>query len=168
LQFSFARSAVLTGPEVLAVIHRYKYNRAFWFEPLLSRWLIDAAIPELLIQHWDAVVPIPLHPAKQRQREFNQAERLARRLSHAAGLPLDTHCVQRIRATETQTHLTREERHGNMEKAFLAARSVNLQGKRLLLVDDVMTTGATTSSCAKALRKAGAAEVCVWTVARGV
>ena len=168
LEFAFARSAVVAGEEVLQVIHQYKYKRAYWFEPLLAEWLIRATEPELHIQSWHRLVPIPLYPAKEREREFNQAERLAKRLSRALGIPVDSSCVRRVRATESQTRLSREERHQNMHKAFEAKRGAGLEGQRLVLIDDVMTTGATTSACAKALRKAGAAEVCVWTVARGV
>jgi competence protein ComFC len=168
LHFRCARAAVTTGGPVLEIIHRYKYNRAFWFEPLLAQWLIQQAGPELAQEHWDFLVPIPLHPAKQREREFNQAERLARRLSAVTRIPVHTRLVQRVRPTPTQTHLSREERLVNMRHAFAARPKVQLKSKRLVLVDDVMTTGATTNACAQALRTAGAGEVIVWTVARGV
>jgi ComF family protein len=153
---------------VLKVIHQYKYNRAFWFEPLLGEWLACAAAAELKTQDWDALVPVPLHPVKEREREFNQAERLAQQLGSAIGLTVQPKWLRRVRATQSQTRLNREERHQNMHKAFEASPDGCLKGKRVVLIDDVMTTGATTSSCAKALKKAGAASVCVWTVARGI
>jgi competence protein ComFC len=168
LHFQFARSAVVARGPVLELIRRYKYQRAFWFEPLLAGWLLQAAAAPLKEQGWDCILPIPLHAAKQREREFNQAERLARRLSQVTGIPLGTGLLQRIRPTRSQTLLSRQERWENMDKAFALPQGRTAKDRRIVLVDDVFTTGATTSACAQALRAAGAAEVCVWTVARGI
>ncbi len=168
LHFEFARSAVVARGEVLDLLHRYKYHRAFWCEPLLADWLIGAAAPELSRQDWDLVVPVPLYPARQREREFNQAERLARRLAQATGIPLERRLLRRVRPTQTQTLLHREERLRNVRRAFAVGPRRRLNGQRIVLVDDVFTTGATTSACAQALRAAGAGRVCVWTVARGI
>ena len=166
--FASARSAVIARGPVLEVIHQYKYNRAFWFEPLLAGWLIDRARPELASSGWDCIVPVPLHPVKQREREFNQAERLARQLSAACGIPLHAGLLQRILPTRTQTQLTREERLANVRRAFACRGVARLTGARIVVVDDVFTTGATTGACASVLKRAGASEVCVWTVARGI
>jgi ComF family protein len=105
---------------------------------------------------------------KHREREFNQAERLANHLSAATGIPLNDKLLRRVMPTPTQTQLTREQRAANMRCAFVANDSASLDGARIVLVDDVFTTGATTSACARALRAAGAGDVCVWTVARGL
>jgi ComF family protein len=166
--FSFARSAVSARGVVLEVIHRYKYQRALWFEPFLADLLIREAQPVLSQQRWDWIIPVPLHPAKERQREFNQAGRLALHLSAAAGIPTNASLLKRVTATQTQTKLTRQQRADNMRNAFALQGSEKLTGKRILLFDDVFTTGATTNACAKILRKAGAQEVGVWTVARGL
>jgi ComF family protein len=168
LHFRSARSAVSASGAVLEVIHRYKYNRALWFEPFLTDLLLREALPELRGEKWDYIVPVPLHPAKKRQREFNQAERLATFLSAAAKIPLDTTLLQRIAATSTQTKLTREQRAKNMRNAFAMQDRRKLDGERILLFDDVFTTGATTDACARVLLAAGAAEVSVWTLARGL
>jgi predicted amidophosphoribosyltransferase len=93
---------------------------------------------------------------------------LARRLSAATGIPLHTKLLRRTAATLTQTRLSRDERADNVHRAFAAAPGVALHGERVVLVDDVLTTGATTNACARALKRAGASEVCVWTVARGL
>lgn len=168
LHFRSARSAVTASGPVLDVIHRYKYKRALWFEPFLADLVIREALPELRKEKWDWIVPVPLHPAKKRRREFNQAERLATFLSAAAGIPMNTTLLRRVAATETQTKLTREKRAENMRNAFSMKSRRKLKGERIILFDDVFTTGATTDACAKVLLAAGAAEVCVWTVARGL
>ena len=168
LHFSAARSAVVARGIVREAIHRYKYQRALWFEPFLADLLIREAKPALCEQHWDFIVPVPLHSVKRREREFNQAERLANHLSAATGIPLNTGLLRRVSATMTQTKLTREQRAENMRGAFAVTGHSDLDGRRIVLVDDVFTTGATTSACAKVLRAAGAGDVCVWTVARGL
>jgi ComF family protein len=165
--FSHARSAVLAGETVLDVIHRYKYSRAMWFEGFLAELLIERAKPELKKEKWDFLVPVPLHSVRQREREFNQAERLARRLSRATGIPMNRGLIRRKLPTPSQTTLSREERAENVRNAFVLRGGVRLDGERLVVVDDVFTTGATTGACARVLRKAGASAVCVWTVARG-
>jgi competence protein ComFC len=166
--FETARSAVVARDPILEVIHRYKYRQAVWFEPFLAELLIQKAHLEIQVADYDWIVPVPLHPTKQREREFNQAERLARRLSRATQIPVNTGLIRRTIATRTQTLLHREERLANVRKAFGTNKRLRLDGERILLVDDVFTTGATTGACAKVLREAGAGEVGVWTVARGV
>ncbi len=169
LSFSTARSSVAAKGMVLDVIHRWKYSGALWFEPFLAGLLIREAEPALRDGGWDFIVPVPLHPVKQAEREFNQAEHLARHLGKAAQIPVQLNFLRRINPTLTQTRLTRAERTKNMTGAFAPGRDkASIRGKRLVVVDDVLTTGATTSACASVLRTCGAAEVCVWTVARGL
>ena len=168
LHFRFARSAVMARDMVLEMIHRYKYQQALWFEPLLAGLLTRQAGPELAHERWDLIIPVPLHAARRRERGFNQAERLARCLSHATRIPMDARLLRRTEPTPTQTRLSRAERAKNVERAFTIRPGQKLAaGTRAVLVDDVFTTGATTSACARALRHAGASDVCVWTLARG-
>jgi len=168
LHFRFARSAVAAEGLVLEAIHRYKYQRALWLEPFLADLLIRAAAPTLSAAEWDALVPVPLHQTRQREREFNQAERLAARLSAATGVPVRSQWLRRVAPTRTQTQLSRQERAANVRGAFALRDGAALRGLRVVLVDDVFTTGATTSACARLLCRAGAADVAVWTVARGL
>jgi ComF family protein len=168
LPFCSARSAVVARGVVLEAIHRFKYQRQLWFENFLAGLFLREAVPALRGEPWDLIVPVPLHPLKLREREFNQAERLAAPLAAALKIPLNTKLLRRVNPTATQTLLTRAERAANMRGAFAVRRGAQLDGERVVLVDDVFTTGATTSACARALLGAGAGEVCVWTVARGL
>jgi len=168
LHFTSARSAVVAKTVVLEAIHRFKYSRALWFENFLAGLLVREAAPALRGQGWDLLVPVPLHPLKEREREFNQSALLARHLSRAAKIPCEERILRRAKPTATQTHLKRDARAANMRSAFAARPGARLAGRRIVLLDDVFTTGATTNDCARALREAGADEVCVWTVARGI
>jgi ComF family protein len=169
LHFSSARASVPARDVVLEMIHAYKYNQALWIEPFLTELLIQIAAPVIQAEGWDLIVPIPLHPRRQAQREFNQAERLAAALSTASRVPWAAPVLARILDTRTQTRLSRQERAKNMQRAFaLRAKPAAIAGRRIVLVDDVLTTGATANAAARVLRRQGAAEVCVWTLARGL
>ena len=168
LHFNWARAAVVANPFLLGIIHRYKYQAQVWLEPFLGDLLIRRAAPELRGQGWDAILPVPLHPVKRRERAFNQAERLASYLGREVDLPVKTRLLHRVLPTRTQTRLSRRDRQDNVRQAFKVRRHDSLRGQRVILVDDVLTTGATTSACAKALLQAGVSKVGVWTVARGL
>jgi ComF family protein len=149
------------------MVHDFKYNRRLHLRLQLARWL-DQALddPRLADQHFDLVVPVPLHPARKRERGFNQAEVLARELSRFRGLSLGK-ALDRIRYTTTQTQFDRTERMENLKDAFRLRHGCNVQGLRMLLVDDVLTTGSTLSECASVLKQGGARSVYAVTVARG-
>jgi ComF family protein len=115
---------------------------------------------------FDAVLAVPLHPARLREREFNQALLLARGLSSGLKLPLLVDGLERMVPTRPQVELDGDERRKNVRKAFRVKRPGRVEGRRLLLVDDVYTTGATVNECAKVLKKAGAKAVHVMTLAR--
>jgi competence protein ComFC len=168
LHFSYARAAVVAKTVALEAIHHFKYSRALWFENFLADLLLTEAVQVLRGQKWHYIVPVPLHPLKKREREFNQAELLAARLARVAGIPLNTRLLRRVKATATQTRLRRDQRATNMHSAFAMGYGMKLNGEKIVVVDDVLTTGATTNDCARALRAAGAGEVCVWTVACGL
>jgi ComF family protein len=167
LEFKSARAAVQYAGLAKEVIHRFKYGRKEWFEPFLAELLVEAAHPELKLEPVDLVVPIPLHPRKRHHRGFNQAERLGNRLAESLGVAFDANLVERVRDTNSQAGLDRDDRMANVKGAFSYVGAEKLKGQRVLLVDDVLTTGLTASSCAKELLKNGASEVRVWTVARG-
>ena len=167
LSFEFATAAYRTRGVVRDLIHQFKYNQRMHLRHVLARMLSEgfreARLSDL---RPEAIVPVPLHPTRRREREFNQAEVLARLAGRRLGLPVDD-CLRRTRYTLTQTHHHREERFANLEGAFALRSGARVDGKVLALVDDVLTTGSTADACARALREAGAAAVVVITVARG-
>lgn len=116
----------------------------------------------------DAIIPVPLHPQRLRKREYNQSLLLADRLSDHTNIPLLLACLLRNRPTMPQTALSRKERLRNLRGAFSVAKPAGIQGKRILLVDDVFTTGTTLHECAKTLRRAGSGPVYGVTLARMV
>jgi ComF family protein len=129
--------------------------------------LLRAAQTRAPLDAAEVVVPVPLHPERERERGFNQAALLARALSKGAGLRLDEGSLARVgQAARHRAGMDRRARRETVEGAFRVVRPRLLKGRRVLLVDDVFTTGATASACAAALRDAGAAEVFVLTLAR--
>ena len=166
LHFASARSAVTARGPVLDAIHHYKYDGQLWFEEFLTELFVRGARDWFRENKVDALLPVPLFPVKQRERGFNQAERLARRLSAAVNVQVRTDLLKRVLPTPSQTRLSRTQRADNMRKAFALKRKRRCDGMTFVLIDDVFTTGATTSACAKLLLRAGAGRVAVWTVAR--
>jgi len=167
LQFSRGVAACLARGIVLDSIHHFKYNRKMYFGPHLTDWIVTAGREHLDWSGVDAIVPVPLHPRKKREREFNQAEYLATAVGTAFTKPVWKRHLRRVRDTKTQTRLNREERMDNLRDAFAARDPGALKGRGVVLVDDVFTTGATLDACARVLRVAGATDVWVLTVARG-
>ena len=159
-EVSSARAAGLHVGSLRAIVHALKYDgRRSVAAPLAALMRATAAD---LVARCDVAVPVPLHPARRRERGFNQADDLAQHV----GLPV-VRALRRTRHTATQTALPASERHANVKGAFAATRRVvGLQGKTVLLVDDVRTTGATLEACASALRARGVRDVCALTAAR--
>jgi len=116
----------------------------------------------------DAVVPVPLHPDRQRERGYNQAELIARPLARRLGLKLGSYLLMRTKPRPAQLVLSRSEHWKSVRGAYATRRGVRVDKLRILLVDDVLTTGATLDACSRVLKKAGAASVLGLTVARVV
>jgi len=148
--------------ELRELIHLFKYNGVETMAQPLGRFLALALPREEL---FDAVVPMPLHWTRRWSRGFNQSELLARQIARRASVPV-RNLVRRVKATAPQAGLTHAKRRANMSGAFRVRRGAKLSGLNVLLVDDVMTTGATASACARVLKQAGAARVALLTVAR--
>jgi ComF family protein len=151
---------------VREIIHEFKYARQIHLRHLVAHWLRAALDDERLRDiSFDLIVPVPLHPARQRERGFNQASLLAELLSAQTSMP-SRPVLQRIRYTTTQTALDRSERMENLHNAFRLRKNADVRGLRVLLIDDVLTTGSTLSECARVLKRAGAISVHAATAAR--
>ena len=163
-----ARAAYRAEGAVREVIHKFKYEQQFHFLRKLTGWLIEgyARFYENEKERPDALVPVPLYRLRHRERGFNQAQELARTLARHARLPV-CDALERVKATRVQASLRRSERLRNQQGAFALKRGFDVAGRKLLIIDDVFTTGATINACAQVLRKSGASRVDALTVARG-
>lgn len=145
-----------------SLIHLFKYAGMTPLAAPLGRFL-ERALP--LDSAYDVVVPVPLHWRKKLQRGFNQAELLARHIATRRRLPL-INALRRRKSAEAQATLSMAARRRNVAGAFAVRSGANIAGKRIILIDDVMTTGATAAACATALKRSGAQSVTLLTLAR--
>src|SRR5437764_3195432 len=156
LEFDAAISAYRSRSVVRFVILRFKYGRQLYLRHPIAGWIAEAMRDARLQNRmFDLIVPVPLHPARLRERGFNQAHILATMLGHKIGVPIFP-VLQRIRYTTTQTVFDRIDRIENLHNAFRLRKKTTVRELRVLLVDDVLTTGSTLSECARVLREAGA------------
>ena len=166
LHFTAAVAVYRSRGVVRKIIHDFKYGKQLHLRHVIADWLVETLDdPRLQGRRFDLVIPVPLHPTRKRERGFNQAELLAGALSTHANLPT-RNALERIRYTTTQTAFDRSERMENLHNAFRLRKNVDVRGLRVLLIDDVLTTGSTLSECARVLKAAGAISVHAATAAR--
>lgn len=164
--FTCAVAARRSRETARELIHQFKYQGCLPLQKPLGGWLAEAlGDPRLQSPPCDRLVPVPLHPARRRERGFNQAHLLAQELSRRSGIPL-LDGLRRIRHTASQTGFDRAARMENLRGAFQMRQHCDVRNLHLLLIDDVLTTGSTVDECARVLAHAGAASVRVATVAR--
>lgn len=141
------------------LIHSVKYEGFKRLGRLLGILAAECLLEGLSPRKADMIIPVPLHPVRQRERGFNQSRIYAEQISQYADIPMNPKILHRIRYTKTQTELTASERQSNMRDAFKVTSSSEIQDKTVILIDDVITSGATINSCAKACLTAGARSV---------
>jgi ComF family protein len=164
--YNRARAAVRFDEISRTLVHALKYGDRLDLAPMMGRWVTYAG-RELLTEA-DALVPVPLHWRRLWARRFNQSAMLAATISAETGVPIAAGALKRVKATVQQVGLSRAERGDNIQGAFKVPDTgkAAVAGRRLVLVDDVLTSGATVEGCAKALLRAGAANVDVLVFAR--
>ena len=162
--FARARAACLYDEHSRELILKYKHADRTDLAPLFTGWVGRAAAA--LIADSDAVTPVPLHGARLFQRKYNQAAEIARPLARRHGLAFLPDALVRANGSPSQAGKSASGRRRNVAGAFRARPGVEVAGKRVLLIDDVMTTGATAEACARALLAAGAAQVNLAVIAR--
>jgi len=162
--YAFARAAFVYASPIDRLVQNLKYHQRLELSRVLGGYLANA-VTSFGDELPDVVVPVPLHPSRLRERGFNQSLEIARFVADTHRLPLDYRHVRRIRPTAPQAELPREQRRKNVHGAFETDKNV-FAGKRVAIVDDVMTSGHTANALASTLLRNGAAEVRVWVVAR--
>ena len=163
-----ARAAVRYDDIARKLVHAFKYSDRFDLAPMMGKWMARAG-RELLAEA-DALVPVPLHWRRLWGRRFNQSATLAAVIGGQCGVPVLHDALNRVRATPQQVGLSKTQRADNVQGAFgvAAGKKADVAGRRLVLIDDVLTSGATVDTCARALLRAGAAHVDVLVFARVV
>ncbi len=139
-------------------VSRFKYGGRREYAAFYAEEILRKCCREALLWKAEAFVPIPLHPSRRRKRGFNQAELLADELAKRTGIPSDAGLLRRVKKTHVQKELSREERSANLKGAF-SVRKGNLPYKKVILIDDIYTTGSTVDEAARVLLKAGADSV---------
>lgn len=166
--FQKSRSATLYAGPVQELIHRFKYGHKVHLSEPLGVLTAQALFQFVAESAPGLILPVPLHRKRLRQRGFNQSQLIAGVLGKRWGLPVEVGNLRRVRWTEPQTTMDAAERRENVKGAFALRDPERLKGKRVLLVDDVFTTGSTLRACAEALEEAEAEAVFAVTVARSV
>jgi ComF family protein len=163
-----ARAAVRYDDVARTLVHQLKYHDRTDLAPAMGRWMARAG--QELLAEADVLVPVPLHWRRGFSRRFNQSGALARSISRQSGVMVSRDALRRIRPTEHQIGLSRNERAADVQGAFKVPQDKrpDIQGRRVILVDDVLTSGATADACARALLRAKAAQVDVLVFARVV
>ncbi|MEX0697114.1 MAG: ComF family protein [Dongiaceae bacterium] len=163
-----ARAAVRYDDIARTLVHAYKYGDRLDLAPTIGRWTASAG--RELLADADILVPVPLHWRRLWARRFNQSAVLAEAVTAASGVPVLHGAIKRVKATVHQVGLSRSERATNVQGAFRVPDEgkARIAGRRLVLVDDVLTSGATADACARTLLRAGAANVDVLVFARVV
>ena len=153
------------GSDFRRILHQLKYGGRKELGAVMGRCMAAELLPTGFFEDVDVVIPVPLHPRKQRARGYNQSEWIARGIAAVTGIPIDTESILRKKNTETQTRKSVFERRDNVEGIFELQHPETLAGKHILIVDDVLTTGSTTLACASCLVNVEGIRISILTLA---
>lgn len=157
--FEYARAPAVYEGAAREHVHDLKYRARVEIVPALSAMMARLAVTTGMADACECVAPVPLHPDKLAKRGFNQAELLARPVASLLGIPLIPGALSRCASTGTQTFLDRRHRRDNVLRAFVCDEPARVAGRTVLVIDDVVTSGATADGCARALLRSGASLV---------
>ena len=147
-------------PTIRRIIHEFKYRRIASLSPIMADLIISyLRYYHIPLSKHIVIVPIPLHPRKERVRGFNQAELIARHIANRMSLPMDARALIRSAATVPQTYLRAKQRRMNVENIFSPGNTEHIRGRTIIVLDDVKTTGATLEQAVRILKQAGAKEI---------
>lgn len=166
--FSLARAVACYESVLLDTIHVFKYKGNIATGEILGKMMAGHAYPGFNISDYSVIVPVPLHLKRLRERGFNQAVILAKEISKRFSIQMDFMNLKRETFTAPQVNLGKDQRRANVKDAFIVRDEKKIEGRKIILVDDVYTTGSTVKECAGVLMKHGAAEVAVLTLARAL
>ncbi len=158
-------SACKFDSPVRELIHLFKYGKRRYLASFLGGLILEHVRERADVSRCDAIAPVPLHWWRHWRRGFNQSAELSRYLSKRLRIPLIKRNLTRVRHTRPQVGLSPDERNDNIKNAFKVRKPAKIAGKKILLLDDVITSGATLNECARVLKKAGAASVTILTLA---
>jgi ComF family protein len=148
-------------------IHQFKFKHKTGLGKHLAQLMIDHLSEELAISQYHAILPVPLHKIRQRRRGYNQSAILAKHIARHYQIPLIVNNLVRIRYTDSQALLKGQKaRQANVKNAFRVTHPTSLRDKHVILIDDVLTTGATVNECSKTLKEAGVKSILVFTLSR--
>jgi len=162
----FASAFIFHNDSVIQeLIHSLKYDKQFLVGKFLGQEITNNLKDKILEWNASLIIPVPLHALRKAERGFNQSEQIAKAIGKSFNIPLDTKSLKRSRFTKTQTKLTLAERKENMKKAFNLKANKKIKNQTIILIDDVITTGATITECARVLLENGANKIYALSVA---
>lgn len=164
--YTRARAVAAFETVILDAIHKFKYGRNVVIGDCLGSFMAGYSFPDIVFAEYSLIIPVPLHIKKLRERRFNQSLLLANALGKKHKIPVNFSLLKRHKFTLTQTGFNKTEREKNIKGAFSITNKEEIDNKDIILVDDVYTTGATVNECAKTLKKGGAKNIAVLTLAR--
>jgi ComF family protein len=147
------------------IIHYYKFSKKSYLSEPLADLMMKILDIKNMFGNIDAIIAVPLHRKRRKERGFNQSYLVAKRLGRKLHIRVERRVLFRIKKSQPQIDLPAHQREKNVMGAFKVRKAKRIRGKRILLIDDVMTTGATVNECARVLKRSGSKEICVLTVA---